>query len=461
MEKINPAALIQDAKFNKFHLGLASLSFLLIVFDGYDVAIYGAITPTLMDEWGIDAVKAGTIGSAGLFGMLIGAFIFGTLADKLGRRRIILLTVGLYSFFTALCGFAQEPLFFTVCRFIAGMGLGGVMPNVIALLSDFSPKKHVATITTFVLTGFAVGGLLAPVLGIFIIPNFGWEWSVWIAAFPLALLPWIAKTTPESFAILEKKGRQTEIAAQVRRILKDSLPSPDHVFIVEERSKNALPISDLFSERRGASTILFWVAFFCHLMLAYGILNWLPKIMMEAGFSLTSSLTFLAFWQIGGIVGTILAGRLADKFGAKSIVISLYAIGVLVIIGVGLSKSVVLTFALVALAGGTITGVQNLVQVYISQFYPPFARATALGSASSIGRLGAMVGPILGGMLLTRSFSSEAIFFSFAIPGIFAALAILLVKNNRGYHVTSASPRGTDLSKPAKESAPSIKVSRD
>ena len=437
MEKVNPATLVQSAKFGRFHLGLAFLCFLLITFDGYDVAIYGTITPTLMETWGIDAVQAGTIGSAGLFGMLFGAFTFGTLADKLGRRRIILLTVALYSFFTALSGFAQEPLFFTVCRFIAGLGLGGVMPNIIALLSDFSPKKHVATITTFVLTGFAVGGLMAPILGIFVIPNLGWEWAVWIAALPLLLLPWLAKSIPESFSVLEKKGRQAAISNQVYRMVKEVTPSPNRVFVVEERSKNALPVSDLFNEKRGVSTILFWTAFFFHLMLAYGILNWLPKIMMESGFTLTSALTFMAFWQVGGIIGTIMAGRMADKFGAKLIVIILYVFGVVVIVGVGLSTNVVLSFALIALAGGAITGVQNLVQVYISQYYPPFARSTALGSASSIGRIGAMAGPILGGVLLTMAFGTQAIFFSFAIPGILAAVAIALVKNKRGYHVTS------------------------
>lgn len=439
MEKVNPAAVIQQAKFNKFHLGLAAISFLLIVFDGYDVAIYGTITPTLMEQWHMDAVQAGAIGSAGLFGMLIGAVTFGALADKLGRRRIVVLTVVLYSVFTALCGFAQEPMFFTVCRFVAGLGLGGVMPNVIALLSDFSPKKHVATITTIVLSGFAVGGLLAPVLGIFVIPALGWQWSVWIATVPLLMLPWIAKAIPESFAILEKKGHQGAIASQFHRIMPGMEFSSDRVFVVEERSKNALPLADLFIERRGASTLLFWIAFFCHLMLAYGILNWLPKIMMESGFSLTSSLIFMAFWQVGGIVGTLLAGRMADRFGAKKIVIVLYVLGTVVIAAVGLSTNATLSFALIALAGGTITGVQNLVQVYIAQYYPSFARSTALGSASSVGRIGGMIGPMLGGVLLSFAFSTQNIFFSFAIPGLVAALAIALVKDKRGYHVTSRS----------------------
>lgn len=444
MEKVNPATLIQQAKFNKYHFGLSAVCFMLILFDGYDVAIFGTISPTLMDEWKIDAVTTGAIASAGLFGMLVGAFTLGTLADKFGRRRIILLTIVLYSVFTGLCGLAHEPVTFTVFRFIAGLGLGGVMPNVIALLSDFSPKKYAATITTIVLSGFAVGGLLAPVLGIFVIPTFGWRWSVLIAAIPLLFLPFIAKAIPESFAILEKQGRQGQIVSQVRQLMPEAGFSSDRVFIVEERSKNALPVSDLFSERRGSSTLLFWLAFFCHLMLAYGIMNWLPKIMMERGFSLTSSLTFMAFWQIGGIFGTLIAGRMADKFGAKKIVIFLYLMGTVVIAGVGLSTNATLSFALIALAGGTITGVQNLVQVYIAQYYPSFARSTALGSASSVGRLGGMMGPLIGGLLLSLAIGTQNIFFSFAVPGLVAAIAIMLVKDKRGYHVTSQNVETKD-----------------
>lgn len=447
MHTTNPLAVIQQAKFNRFHLILAAICFLLIVFDGYDVAIYGTITPTLMEAWGIDAVQAGTIGSAGLFGMLVGAFTCGALADRLGRRRVLLATILLYSVFTALCGFAHDPFLFAASRFVAGLGLGGVMPNVIALLSDFTPRKNVGLTTTIVLSGFAVGGLLAPVLGIFIIPAFGWQWSLWIAALPLILLPWIAKMVPESFSVLEQKGDQATMARQMR-LLAPERDLSGLTMSVTERSKSSLPVADLFTEGRGSSTLLFWTAFFFHLMLAYGIMNWLPKIMMENGFDLASSLGFMALWQVGGIIGSLLAGRAADKFGAKNIVIGLYAVSTLVIAGVGLSDNVVLSSALIAVAGGAITGVQNLVQVYIAQYYPPFARATALGSASSIGRLGAMVGPLVGGVLIALAFGTQAIFFCFAVPGILAALCIALVKGRRSHRVTSEAAEDASSAEP-------------
>ncbi|MFF0815014.1 MFS transporter [Rhodococcus sp. NPDC003318] len=438
MEKIDLTGFIQNARFNRFHLKLALVGFVLIVCDGYDVAVYGTITPSLMAAWNMPAVEAGAIGSVGLVGMLVGAISFGTLADRMGRRRVILITVILYSVFTALCGFAQEPTFFTVCRFLAGLGLGGVMPNVIALLTDFSPKKHTATIVTVVLCGFAVGGLLAPVLGIFVLPTLGWQVSLWLAAVPLLLLPFMYRAVPESFAVLLRKGRRDAVFATLRRIDPSRHLDDRSELVTEARSDAKLPLTDLFTDHRGRSTLMFWLAFFANLLVSYGFLNWLPKLMMDSGFTLTSSLVFLGVFQIGGILGTLTAGRMADKVGARKILLAMYLTGTVVIAGVGISTNAPVTYVLIGCAGAILTGVQNLVQVYVAQYYPPFVRSTALGSASGVGRMGGILGPIIGGVLLSLSFTNQTIFFVFAIPGLVAAFAIAMVRENRSYQRQSA-----------------------
>ncbi|GAA4046151.1 aromatic acid/H+ symport family MFS transporter [Arthrobacter methylotrophus] len=433
MKNLNLTQHVQEARFNRFHLMIAAVGFLLIMCDGYDVAVFGTITPPLMAAWKLTPVAAGAIGSSGLVGMLFGAIGFGALADRLGRKRVVLVTVLLYSVFTALCGFAQEPTFFTVCRVIAGLGLGGIMPNVIALLADFSPKRLTATITTIVLCGFAVGGLLAPLLGILVIPTAGWQVSLWVAAIPLLFLPWMYKALPESISVLMKRGNREEIAKLLERIDPSQTIDRDIEFTTESPSKAKLPLTDLFNNNRAMSTLMFWLAFFAHLLMAYGILNWLPKLMIESGFSLASSLAFLVIWQLGGIIGTIVAGRMADRLGAKKIVIALYITGTIVIAGVGVSTNALLSYVLVGIAGATITGVQNLVQVYIAEYYPAFVRSTALGSASGMGRIGAILGPILGGLLLSFSLSSQGIFFVFAIPGLIAAFAIAMVSDKKSH----------------------------
>lgn len=138
--------LIEDSKFSKFHGMLLFWGFILIAFDGYDLVVYGTAVPVLIEEWGLSSVQAGTLSSYGLFGMMFGAIGFGILADRIGRKKVIAITVILFSVFTGLCGFVNSPLIFGIFRFIAGLGLGGIMPNVIALMTDYAPKKYKGTI---------------------------------------------------------------------------------------------------------------------------------------------------------------------------------------------------------------------------------------------------------------------------------------------------------------------------
>lgn len=433
MVKLNPTEIIANSKFNKFHLSLLIWSLLIIVFDGYDIVIYGTVVPVLIEEWNLTPVEAGAIGSYGLFGMMFGAILLGILADAIGRKKVIILSLLLFSIFTFLCGFADNPTTFSYFRFFAGLGLGGIMPNVIALLTDYAPSGIKSMLISVVLCGYSIGGMLAPVLGIFAMPVFGWEFIFWFAGVPLLFLPLLIKTLPESSNHLVKKGNIEQLLNILAKVSPETKFDKNVEITEEKQEKSKVPVFGLFKESRAFSTVMFWVTFFSCLLMIYGLNTWLPKLMMNAGYGLNSSLLFLITLQGGAIIGSLMIGRLCDKYGFKKMLIPLYAMGAISLTLLGFGGNIVYIYFLVAIAGASTIGAQNLIQAYVSQYYPPYTRSTALGMASGIGRLGGMMGPLLGGFLLAGSLPMQLNFIAFAVPGIIAAIALSLVYRKAGY----------------------------
>ena len=186
-QAINVNDVIDHAKFKPFHFNVVAWCLLIILFDGYDLAINGVVLPLLMDEWGLSAVQAGMLASTALAGMMFGAMIFGSLADKIGRKKVIMICIVLFSGLTFAGGFASNPTEFAILRFLAGLGIGGVMPNLVALTSEYAPKTMRSTLVTTMFSGYAVGGVMAALLGSWFTPSFGWEIMFFIAGIPLFL----------------------------------------------------------------------------------------------------------------------------------------------------------------------------------------------------------------------------------------------------------------------------------
>ncbi|MEC1523322.1 aromatic acid/H+ symport family MFS transporter [Neobacillus niacini] len=427
MKTINPTEVIAASKFNRFHLGLLLWSFIIILFDGYDLVVYGTVVPSLIEEWNLSSVEAGAIGTYGLFGMMFGAIFFGTLADRIGRKNVIAITLVLFSLFTFLCSFAETPTTFSTFRFLAGLGLGGIMPNVIALLTDYAPKTMRSMIVSIVLCGYSVGGILAPLIGIFIMPTFGWESIFWFAGVPLLFLPIMYKKLPETASYLIRTGKKEKLIATLAKVSPESHFSANDEVIDVNIQESKVPIIGLFKENRAFSTIMFWTAFFSCLLMVYGLNTWLPKLMMEAGYGLNSSLGFLIALQGGAIIGTLIIGRLCDKYGSKKMLVPMYASGAVALTLLGFGGNTLVIYLLVAVAGAATIGAQNIVQAYVSQYYPPTIRSTALGMASGVGRTGGMLGPLLGGFLLSVSLPIHLNFIAFTIPGLIAAAALFMV----------------------------------
>lgn len=425
---ININTVVDEAKFTPFHWSVLIWCLLIIIFDGYDLVIYGVALPLLMQEWGLSNVQAGLLASTALFGMMFGAMSFGTLSDKIGRKKTIMICVAIFSGFTFLGAFASSPTEFGILRFVAGLGIGGVMPNVVALMTEYAPKRIRSTLVAVMFSGYAIGGMASALLGSFLVVDYGWKIMFYIAVIPLFALPLLWKFLPESLMFMTKKGETEKVRVVVNKIAPELNISTTASFKLDEPvAGDEAPLRALFQQGRTFSTLMFWVAFFMCLLMVYALGSWLPKLMIQAGYSLGASMLFLFALNIGGMIGAIGGGVLSDKFHLKPVLTIMFSVGAIALILLGYNSPQAVLYGLIAVAGAATIGSQILLYTFVAQFYPAAVRSTGMGWASGIGRIGAIVGPVLTGALLTLELPHQMNFLVIAIPGVIAALAIFMV----------------------------------
>jgi len=416
------------------------LCFLTIVFDGYDLVVYGATVPTLLGHptWDIDPARAGLIGSLALVGMLIGTLTVGALTDILGRRRIMLFCIAWFSVCMLATAAAPNETVFAVLRFLTGLGLGGVVPTCIALTVEYAPKSRRQIANALMFSGYSVGGVCAAVLAISTLPALDFQWLYAVGALPLVtLLPIAYRYLPESIAFLAARRSPAEARATADQF---GLVYED---IVTERPAEASgtaaapparrsSLRDLFSSRWRRSTFLFAAANFCGLLLVYGLNTWLPQIMRGAGFELGSALAFLLVLNLGAIVGSIGASWVADRIGIKKVVTASFILACISIFLISLNLPVALLFVLVAFAGLGSVGTQILVGGFCATHYPQRLSPTALGWSLGVGRIGAMMGPIIGGIIASTALGYQINFYAFAAVAVLGAVVVSSVASRSG-----------------------------
>lgn len=434
MRVVQTSQVIAESRFNKFHLLVFLWCFYAIAFDGYDIALYGIGLPMMMDDFQLSLVEAGAIGSYTLIGMMIGSFLLGSLADVVGRKRILAICMGLFSVFSLLAGLAPNALTFTIMRFIAALGMGGLMPAVIAVMTEYSPKKNRALIVAAMYTGYSIGAILASLTGMYLMENLGWRFLYWIGIIPLFTLPLFLKYFPESlsFHILRSQGEK--IAGILNKIdPKGNYQATDdfEYASVKERAKG-FPAKKLFSDNRAVSTVAFWAVVFSCLLMIYGLNTWLPKIMQGSGYGISSSLSFSLVLGIGQIGGSLLGGYLVERLGHRRVLMFMFLIGAFCFVSLSVTTNALLLYVLIAIGGACTGGTQNLVNPYISEFYPREIRTTGLSVTVGIGRIGAILAPIIIGLLLATKLAPQQAFMAFAVPSMISGLALLLVQEKYG-----------------------------
>ncbi len=424
---IDVPRFIDERKISRLQLSVLALCAAVIFMDGFDAQAIGYVAPSLGKAWGLPPGTLGPVFGAGLFGLMLGALIFGPLADRTGRKSIIILCAAWFGVCSLLTVAAFSLSTLLVIRFLTGVGLGGVMPNAIALTSEYGPRRSRATMVTVMFCGFSLGSALGGVLAAKLIPAFGWPAVFWAGGIlPLALVPLLAVALPESLHVLVLKGtEQRRIGRILSRIDPTLVLDERTLFVAAEERRGGFLVRHLFEDRRGAVTALLWIMFFMNLLDLYFLANWLPTVINGVGLSVEAAVIIGALFQVGGTLGTLSLGWLIDQQGALSVLGATFVMGGLLILAVGsVGASPVLLSLLVFAAGFCVVGAQIGANALAATFYPTFIRSTGVGWALGIGRIGSIIGPVLAGVMLSVHWTVRTIFLAGAVPQFCAALAI-------------------------------------
>jgi MFS transporter, AAHS family, 4-hydroxybenzoate transporter len=422
---VDVADFIDQQAVGGFQFKLLLTCAAVLFLDGFDTQAIGYVAPALAKEWGLTKGALGPVFSAGLFGLMIGALVFGPLADRIGRKKIIILSTLGFGLGALVTAFVQDVNTLLAVRFLTGLGLGGAMPNAIAMTSEFNPRRRRATMVMIMFCGFSVGAALGGLLAAALIPQFGWR-SVFIVGgvAPLLLVPILAWRLPESVRFLALTGRANARVAELLGLISPKASfAPETQFVIHEPGLTGLPVLHLFRDGRTLVTLLLWVVFFMSLLDLYFLSNWLPTVLNDLGASVSQSAAIGSMLQVGGVVGTFALGSIIDRFSFRALALVYFA-AVFAVGAIGqLGHSIVFVTMAIFAAGFCIVGGQIAANALAAGFYPTSVRATGVGWALGIGRVGSIVGPLVGGALLSAKWSSAAVFAAAAVAALCAALA--------------------------------------
>jgi len=422
---VDVAQFIDAQPVSAFQVKLLLTCATVLFLDGFDTTAIGYVAPALAKEWSLGKGALGPVFSAGLFGLMIGALLFGPLADRIGRKKIIVFSTIAFGLGTLVAAFVNDVNALIVVRLLTGLGLGGAMPNTIALTSEFSPHRRRATMVMVMFVGFSVGAALGGLLAAGLIPQFGWR-SVFVVggAAPLLLAPFLAWRLPESVRFLALTGRaDARVAELLSSVSAKAAFAAGTRFVVDEPALKGMPVQHLFRDGRALATLLLWVVFFMSLLELYFMSNWLPTVLNDLGASISEAAVISSMLQVGGVIGTFALGNIIDRFSFRALAL-VYFIGVFAVGAIGqLGHSATLVAIAIFVAGFCIVGGQIAANALAAGFYPTSVRATGVGWALGVGRVGSIVGPLVGGVLLSLEWSIGELFVTAAAAALCAALA--------------------------------------
>jgi AAHS family 4-hydroxybenzoate transporter-like MFS transporter len=426
---IDVQSFIDDQRFSLYQWTILVLCFLVVAADGFDTAAVGFIAPSLIGDWGVSRAALGPVMSAALVGLGIGALAAGPVADRLGRKTVLVLSVFFFGAWSLASAHAGSIESLTVLRFLTGLGLGAAMPNAVTLMSEYAPARIRAVAVNTMFCGFSVGLSLGGLCAAWMIPHFGWP-SVLVAggAGPLVLSVLLMLLLPESAQFMVVRKRPAErIARVLARIAADPrlancvFTAADPRDSVAEKSALALVVSRPY--RFG--TAMLWLAYFMGLMIFYLLTNWLPTLFKDAGFSAERAALTTSLFPLGGILGNLCLGWVMDRFNARRVNAFAYvfAAALVLTIGRGIGDQVWLS-VLIFLTGTAVTSAVTSMSALAAAFYPTRSRATGVAWMLGIGRMGAVAGAMTGGLMMSMGLQFGAVFTFLAVPALVAAFAL-------------------------------------
>ena len=398
----------------------------MVMIDGFDTQVIGMVAPAIAASWHVGPAAFGAVFGFGLFGGLIGVLALGTASDRFGRKPVLIAAIALFATTSLFTPFTTSLHALIAVRFVAGLGMGGALPGLIATASEYLPQAVRTNITALMYCGFPLGSVLAGVVSAQMLPRFGWPSVFYIGSLlPLALLPVFAWQIPESAHFLAARGERKRVERILAR-MKCGVGWNGQLAHVPDARRS--PVSRLFAQGRALGTVLLWITLFLSLLLTVFLASWLPLVAHTAGIDINHSVLAVSALNIGGIIGCYVIGKLGTRYGAVRPIAMAYglgSVGVALIGQVGHSGGGLLAAAFVA--GMLAVGAQMCAIGLAASFYDASLRATGVGWSLGSGRLGAVVGPALGGVLIAAGLSTQSLFIVAGLASLGAAWSVLLM----------------------------------
>jgi MFS transporter, AAHS family, 4-hydroxybenzoate transporter len=424
------SALIDSRPLGALQIRIIVLCTLVALLDGLDLQSIGLAAPGIAADLNIPPPWLSAVFSAALAGLALGAFGFGVLADRIGRKTVLIGATACFGIFTICTALAPSFAVLLAFRFLAGLGLGGAMPSFISLTSEYCPRRLRAVIVALLWAGFPLGGFVGGLLASWIIPAYGWHSVFWVGGvLPLIVCVVLVFALPESVGFLVASGAPPErISLLLRRAFPtEYIPTAPPFTLYEERA-HGVPVVQLFAAGRAAGTVLLWISFFIALMMLVTNSAWAPTLLKREGIGIKEASFAMAMFNLGSVIATSFAGWLISRAGA-AIILPVAMIGSAVSVAlVGYAAPSVGTVILLqglfgAFMGGGSSGLIALAAIY----YPTAIRSTGVGWAMGMGRVGSFTGPLAVGSLVALGLSTAGIFVAIAVPALLAAATTAVV----------------------------------
>ncbi|MGY3347314.1 MULTISPECIES: MFS transporter [unclassified Bradyrhizobium] len=428
---VDVTEVIEQARFGRLQLLILVLCAWIALLDGFDTQAIAYVAPVIAEQWGIAMAGFGPIFGAGLAGLAVGAFVLSPAADRFGRKSVILLSVLLFGIFAAVTARATTLNELLVYRFLTGLGLGGAMPNIVALTSEYAPKRMRALLIAIMFCGFPLGSTIGGVISAPLIGAFGWQ-AVFVVGGVLPLLTLIVLFAwlPESIRYLVTRDvADSRIAELLARLDPAISPAAAGRYVVPGSRASGFPVTKLLAEGRASMTVLLWVAFFMNLLVMYFLVNWMPSLLKASGLPLAVAILSTAVLNAGGVVGAIVLGRFVDRLDPYLVLGGAYLASALFIAGIAFGSGHVWTLMVSTfLAGFGVVGAQIGMNALAAGLYPTEIRSTGVGWALGVGRIGSIIGPVAGGVLLGFGWTAQSVVLTAAVPALLAGLAVLALR---------------------------------
>ena len=428
-QPVDVQAFLNKHPFSPFQWSIFALCFFIVLLDGFDTAAIGYIAPSLIQEWGVTRPALAPVLSAALFGLAAGALSAGPLADRLGRKQVLVGSVLLFGVACLGSSFAGDLQSLTILRFVTGLGLGAAMPNAVTLMSEYCPDKRRAMLTNAMFCGFPLGAAFGGFLAAWMIPQWGWRSVLMLGGIaPLLLTVLLLLVLPESVRYMVAKGYSAQrIRAVLARI---SAAAADATSFVTSETRPTVAgksgIAVALSRNYAVGSVMLWVAYFMGLVIFYALINWMPILFKDAGLEPRHATLISALFPLGG-VGAIFFGWLMDRFNANRIIAVGYALTAVAIYAIGQTAGNVGALVVVVFVAGTLMNTaQSSMPALAAGFYPTVGRATGVAWMLGIGRFGGIAGSFLVAELTRRQMGFSEIFMLVAVPGVVAAIALLV-----------------------------------